>query len=281
MSHSLFVGGQDACKTFCRGRSGYYVYLLRRPGGQPFYVGKGCGDRVFQHENEARHPNGPKSNSHKLNVVRSIWRQSLSVTYEIDSWHATESLAYAREAELISNLKRLHEGGPLTNRDPGGGAVGGASPFSKARHSATLSGVPEDNPERAALNQFVLAVGPMDSVVIKPAKQFTAKPTQKYPSKVINLRQRTAIAIVAAAAAQGVQIVDGAVIARRVEIDGVEGLLENGVCCDLLTASVVDIEAAPHAADERLRIRPGMASKIIGLIGKRKVVELGVCDDSL
>lgn len=32
----------------------YYVYMLARPNGTPFYVGKGTGTRVFGHELEAK-----------------------------------------------------------------------------------------------------------------------------------------------------------------------------------------------------------------------------------
>ena len=118
----------------------------------------------------------------------------------------------------------------------------------------------------------------MESVVIKPVEQFTAKPTQRYPSKSISLKLRTAVAVVAAAAAQGVVLTDGAILARRVIVEEVEGLLENGVCCDLLTAGVVDILSAASAADEQLRLRSGMAKAVVTLVGIERCRELGVYD---
>src|SRR5690242_9527661 len=78
---ALVVDPQNACKKFLQGAEGFYVYILRRPDGRPFYVGKGIGDRVFAHENEARHPNDWRSNAYKLNVIRSIWRSGNPVTY--------------------------------------------------------------------------------------------------------------------------------------------------------------------------------------------------------
>jgi hypothetical protein len=138
--------------------------------------------------------------------------------------------------------------------------------------------MPEDNPERAVLKRFVLSIGQMDSVVIKPIGQFRAKPTQRYPSKSIALRLRTATAIVAAAAAQGVILDDGAIIARRVTVDGVDGLLENGVCCDLLTAGVVDVISTGIPADEQLKLRVGMARKVAELVGLKTCAELGLFD---
>jgi len=152
------------------------IYVLRRPDGRPFYVGKGIGDRVLAHENEARHPNDRKSNAYKLNVIRSIWRSDEAVVYEIDFITEDEDAAYARESEIISKLKRLHEGGPLTNLASGGGSSFGVAPVSKEQHSATLGGIPDDNPDRAILNGFVLSIATMKSVILKPVGQFTFKP---------------------------------------------------------------------------------------------------------
>ena len=59
----LFHGDVLGCKAFLTEQSQHYVYILRRPDGRPFYVGKGYGPRVFQHENEARHPNSRVSNA--------------------------------------------------------------------------------------------------------------------------------------------------------------------------------------------------------------------------
>src|SRR3546814_13594099 len=67
------------------------------------------------------------------------------------------------EAALITQYKRLHEGGPLTNLAGGVGNLSGSSPFSLERHAATLSGSPANNPERATLNRFLLSIGPVDS----------------------------------------------------------------------------------------------------------------------
>lgn len=143
----LIRGDRNACAGFLRKNKSSYVYILRRPDGRPFYVGKGEGQRVFAHENEARHPNGRRSNAHKLNVIRAVWQSGQQVGYEIDHVCGHGGEAYLREAELITLWGRLHEGGPLTNLAPGGGSDLGASPISKDKHSATLSGAPEDNPK--------------------------------------------------------------------------------------------------------------------------------------
>lgn len=156
----LFIGSQSDCKAFIRKFECYYIYILRRPDGRPFYIGKGRGERVFHHENEARHANNRKSNAYKLNVIRAVLSAGGTISYEIDSFHEHEAAAHEREMQLIRAIGRLHEGGPLTNLAPGGGSERGASPSSKLRHSATLSGAPADNPERAAINTFVTGIAP-------------------------------------------------------------------------------------------------------------------------
>jgi hypothetical protein len=276
---SLVVGDVTACKNFLRGRTCHYVYVLRRPDGRPFYVGKGVGDRVFQHENEARHPNGWRSNAHKLNVIRSIWRDGGSVVYEIDFVHDdSEAAAFDREAELIFLLKRLHEGGPLTNRDPGGGVLRSRSPFSTERHSATLAGTPDDNPARATLNRFVLSIGAMRSVVLKPLGQFTPKPTLRYPGKTMGASLRQSVALAASASANGVSLDCECDIPRKVTIEGVEGFVENGVSCDILTSGMASVIISPtnDPADEVFRLTAAQAQAVSGFIGLRKCVDLGI-----
>src|SRR5436309_11298984 len=107
----LFVGHQVACKAFLRESGANYVYILRRPDGRPFYVGPGAGPRVFFHENEARHANNWKTNDHKLNVIRAIWRAEQALTYEIDLFSSDKTAINDREEELIRLFGRLHVGG--------------------------------------------------------------------------------------------------------------------------------------------------------------------------
>ena len=275
----LICGPQNACQKFLKGKPGFYVYILRRPDGRPFYVGKGFGARIFQHENEARHPNDRRSNAYKLNVIRSIWRSNEVVTYEIEFYSDDETTAYAREAELIGSFKRLHEGGTLTNLAAGGGTTSGSAPSSKIRHSATLAGNPEDNPERATLNRFVLAIATMNSVVIKPAGQFLPRPTTRFPkvSRTPSLRQ--AVALVAAASANGVSLDSACIIPRKVVVESVEGLVENGVSCDILTSEMAKIVAAPDPSDETFKLTARQARAAVMLVGLRKCVDLGIVRD--
>jgi hypothetical protein len=272
----LFFGNQEQCKAFAHGITGWYVYILRRPDGRPFYVGKGKGDRVFFHENEARHPNDRKSNHIKLNVIRKIRNAGGHVTYEIDLIDTSEENALSREMFLISTFKRLHEGGPLTNLDPGGGSTAGSAPISKERHAATLGGEPKNNPDRATLNRFVLNVATMDSVILKPIAQFTARPTQRYPRKSVAPTLRQAAALVASAAANGISMDAACRIPRLVSVDGVAGLVENGVACDIVTSKLGTIISAQNPAEECFDLTVEQARKAVGLVGLRKCIDLGV-----
>lgn len=274
----LFLGSQDECKVYLRGLSKSYIYILRRPDGRPFYVGQGSGSRVFFHENEARHANNWKTNDHKLNVIRSIWRSDDKVTYEIDFVSEDKVAINEREEELIRQYGRLHEGGPLTNRAPGGRSLEEMSPFSKDKHTATLSGIPENDPERATLNRFVLAIAPMKSAVLKPLnRSFIPKQTQRNRDTMAQtLRQAAALA--ASAAANGVFLDGPCSLPRRVEVDGVKGFVENGVACDILVSRMADIVPAQDPADEMFVLSAAQANTVVGFIGLKKCVDLGVLD---
>lgn len=101
----------------------FYVYILSRPTGQPFYVGKGIGRRIYFHEMEAKYS---AFRNHKLNIIRKIWRDGGCVGRWIDSWHEHEVQALEREKELITSIGR-HElkMGPLSNQTDGGDGVVG------------------------------------------------------------------------------------------------------------------------------------------------------------
>lgn len=170
----------------------------------------------------------------------------------------------------------MHEGGPLTNLAAGGGSTAGPAPLSIERHSATLGGIPDDNPERAALNGFVLSIAHMSSVVVKPVGQFVAKPTVPYPQKSMKLSLRQAAAVVASASANGIPMDAACSIPRRLVVDGVSGLIENGVACDLLTSGAAAVVGAADAADELFELSAIQSRAITEQIGIQKCIDLGV-----
>jgi len=81
---------------------GYYVYLLIDPsGGKPFYVGKGTGNRVFAHINDAI--NNPFT-SDKLKRIRDIRARGDKVDHIILRHGLTEKEAFEVEASVIDLL---------------------------------------------------------------------------------------------------------------------------------------------------------------------------------
>lgn len=83
-------------------RLGYYVYVLIDPrDGKIFYVGKGRGNRVFDHVNEAE--SSDKEND-KLDIIRDIKASGNEVKYYIIRHGLTEDEAYLVESVLIDLL---------------------------------------------------------------------------------------------------------------------------------------------------------------------------------
>lgn len=83
--------------------NGYYVYALIDPRtDKVFYIGKGVGNRVFNHEVESN--KSPVSEKIKLQTISSIEKAGLNVKRVIVNWGLTESEAFAAEASLINLL---------------------------------------------------------------------------------------------------------------------------------------------------------------------------------
>ncbi len=94
----------------------YYVYMLTNPlkGNQPFYVGKGKGNRHQAHFKESlEHTNNP----HKVRTIKLIEQAGLTVGITKVSSNLSENEAYELEANLISKYGRaaIDSEGILTN----------------------------------------------------------------------------------------------------------------------------------------------------------------------
>lgn len=108
----------------------YYVYELRDPrDGAVFYVGKGMGDRIDQHEKEAI----TGRQSRKCDRIREI----IAAGHQIDKCRvkhfSNEQEAYDCEAGLVASYGLAN----LTNVVPGGGTARGSIPLSKDREDIT------------------------------------------------------------------------------------------------------------------------------------------------
>ena len=276
-----FEGNRAAVDGYLRTISGrYYVYVLCRPDGRPFYVGKGLNRRALEHEAEARrhHPSG-ETNPFKCNVIRKIIRDEGEVIYRIEAnYDASDQQAcLEREAALIKEHGRIHEGGHLTNLAGGVGNLSGAAPFSLERHAATLSGEPEGNPERATLNRFLQGFGEVGSVPVKPVSQISrVLPTTPHPN-ARSPTQRCAYALLASAAASGVLLSATPVtIPRAFTYQDVDAVIENGVARDILKAGMAELLPSSNPLDEAFILSGRHVTILINLVGEATLVERGL-----
>lgn len=78
---------------------GYYIYLLINPEtNKTFYVGKGTGNRIFAHLNNAI---ASPQESDKLDKIRSFQEKGLQVKHVIHRHGLSEKEAFEVEASLI------------------------------------------------------------------------------------------------------------------------------------------------------------------------------------
>lgn len=131
----------------------FYVYILARPDGRPFYVGKGAGDRIYRHERKAR----SGCPCHKCCVIRKIWRSGGEVQRYTVFTTENEQEAFAYEIAQIALIGRKN----LTNLTDGGEGSSGftytMSPAECQRRSRWATQRWQSSEERAAQSQRVRA----------------------------------------------------------------------------------------------------------------------------
>lgn len=114
---SVYIWEMDSMDTFSEksllSLGDYYVYGLIDPRtNQIFYIGKGTGNRVFEHEKESL--NSPNSDKMKLKTIFEINSLGLDVKKIIINSNLTETEAFAAEAALINAFNYVSDAG-LTN----------------------------------------------------------------------------------------------------------------------------------------------------------------------
>jgi hypothetical protein len=100
----------------------FYVYILYRADGvTPFYVGKGKGSRIKQHEKDLE-----GCNPYKSRIIAEMLRDGIKVPAKKVVSSLAETKAFWLERFLITFIGRHDLGlGPLTNLTNGGDGVAG------------------------------------------------------------------------------------------------------------------------------------------------------------
>lgn len=252
-----------------RGR--YYVYVLSRPCGTPFYVGKGIGDRVFCHERDALNTT---LRSHKLNTIRALHAAGALVQYSVELMNSQEE-ALARERFLILRYGRHDLGtGPLTNMTDGGEGPANFSDETKQRHRDTLAGVLEDGSPRSAVNAFFNRIGvPVGSIPIKPLGERRLEPLTPHP-RPRKPSPRQAAALAAVAIGNSVVLRPRARLRRVFDFENGTAVLENGVGRDMLKSGMVEIFEALAGA-EILEVTEIGYSATVEFVGRPVLLDYG------
>ncbi|MBR0800419.1 GIY-YIG nuclease family protein [Bradyrhizobium jicamae] len=256
----------------------FYVYVLLRSNGEPFYVGKGSGNRIFDHEPEARNTT---LRTHKLNVIRAIMAGGDQICYALPHFCDDEAEAHEVEVKLISSIGR-HDlrKGPLTNQTEGGKGTAGLSSEIMARKAANLGG-PSTDPQRRLANELFHSIsGQQDSVPIKPFGTRRLEPTVPHPMPR-QPKERMARAIAVACLATDQLLSVGVRIPRSFLIDGKPYVLENGVGKDMLKAGMISVHSNGRPENEEFTLTELGFESTVHLISRSRLEDLGVLEPSV
>ena len=96
----------------------YYVYILIRPDkNEPFYVGKGKNQRLFEHEKKTS--SLLINNPYKVNIIKKILESGSQLIYGIDSFFNNDEDALERECKFSRGDSLIQtvttKGSQLTN----------------------------------------------------------------------------------------------------------------------------------------------------------------------
>lgn len=133
----------------------FYVYVLFRENGDPFYIGKGKDDRWRCHERHAR----ADTKSHKSAIIRGIHARGFEVIKAKIHEGLTEAIAHNYEVALIAAIGRGDDG-PLVNRTDGGDGVTGMKHAGEARLSISKAHRGRQKPPEECAN---IAAGKLGS----------------------------------------------------------------------------------------------------------------------
>lgn len=266
---------EQTIKALKESNAPHYVYILYRPDGSPFYVGKGQNMRVFGHEIEAR---GTSRISHKLNIIRKIITTGESVLYSIPAAFECHQKALTEEMRLIALIGRYDKDKnfPLTNQTDGGEGALNPSEEVKERHRQTLAGLDADNPDVAIANKFLADFCKVESNPIKAVSKYGKSVSTLHKNRdSIGMKPRNAGALVAMAVAQSVILSANAELSRWFAVGDIEVVLENGCGRDMLVNGMIELsDNTPK--HETLRITKRGFDYIMQAYPREQLISFGI-----
>jgi len=197
------------------------------------------------------------------------------VFYKVDSSFGDEKAALARERELIALLGRHDLGlGPLTNQTDGGEGTSNPSEESRQKRRDSLAG-DADNPETQIANRWFQTLTPVRSVPIKPVSTFKRAAGLWKNDDNIGMKNRQAGALLASAIANGILLEPTCLIPRRLEMDGVAYMIENGAGRDMVSNGMIEVEDATPTHEILCLTRNGFQF-VMAAFGRNVLIDAGV-----
>lgn len=183
----------------------YYVYVLLDPrksgefkysswkfNYEPFYVGKGHGDRAYAHTED----NLYDRNVHKKRKIASIRRKGLDHLVLIQKDKLTEKQAFLLETKLVSDIGRHNFGeGPLTNLTDGGDGVIGHKHSEETKEIIRQAGLGRKHSKetKEKLSDFAIERA-KDPKYIKNISKPKCKSHSKNVAKAVSLQWKDPVA---------------------------------------------------------------------------------------
>ena len=128
----------------------YYVYQLIHPKtNEPFYIGKGTGDRAYTH-NEFKDGN---DNTYKDRVIQKLHKEGLEPIVDIVKHFEKEQEAYEYEEALTESIGLDNLTNMVIGARPPSQTGRKKSPETLAKASASLRGIPRTKEWRANLSK--------------------------------------------------------------------------------------------------------------------------------
>lgn len=138
-----------SAETAPRPSNRFYSYILFRPSGVPFYVGKGQGGRCWSHLRGAG-----KKNTWKDSIIAQAQQNELEIPIVFIAENLLEEEAHWYEMAFIKAIGRFPNG-PLVNMTGGGEGVSGLihSSLTKAKMSRAHKGIRFTEDHRRKLSE--------------------------------------------------------------------------------------------------------------------------------